>query len=86
MKTNLTTKAVNKFWQLARARKNAALDVNTLTGEIVCQYTQSLTSPKYDGTGLPSVPYTSKWQRIALCHNGKVTEGWHLGDTRLQGA
>lgn len=54
---------VKKFFDLMASGKKAALDVNLLTGEVICQFR---------GVGTPGIIFTGTWTRVASCADGKV--------------
>jgi len=70
----MTTRAqIEHFWMLANAGKSAALDINTITGEMAVRCTRS--AEGVEGKGAPPACYTDDWARVVICINGKVTRG-----------
>lgn len=68
---NAKTKTILKFWELARAGKNVALDINLQTGEIAYRCTKSAAG--IEGSGTPPIPMSDAWYRIMVSNNHVVT-------------
>lgn len=65
---------IQEFWRLATTNKSAALDINTLTGQLVVQATKNLDTGAV-GIGTPGEPYTVDWERIILSTRGVLSRG-----------
>lgn len=63
---------ISKFWRIASAGRNAALDLDKTTGEIICQFTRSPNGDNPDGYGSVPRTYGENWTRIVECKNGNV--------------
>jgi hypothetical protein len=70
----MTTRSqIEHFWMLADAGKSAALDINTITGDLAVRCTRSLAG--VEGKGTPPACGTDAWARVMSCINGEVTRG-----------
>jgi len=54
-----------KFQDLIKAKRQAALDFNALTGELSARFTVSKTGDQ--GNGAPPAPQGDKWVRVSSC-------------------
>jgi len=54
-----------KFQDLLKAKRQAALDFNALTGELSARFTVSKTGDQ--GNGTPPAPQGDKWVRVSSC-------------------
>lgn len=60
--------AVIQFIELSKSGRNAALDVDTTTGNLICRYTDNQKTG-VKGAGTPPVPFES-CRRIAVSVDG----------------
>ena len=62
---------IQKFWKLAEQKRNAALDINKDTGEIICRCTKSATGE--EGIGATPLEYSENWLRVVTSKNGVIS-------------
>ena len=62
--------AAMTFAHRARMQQSVALDMNLGTGELIVQFNVAVDG-KRTGTGIPPVPYSAYWRRLALVVDGK---------------
>ena len=62
--------AIMTFAHMVRRGQSVALDMNLPTGELIAQFTASKDGER-TGNGIPPVPYSAYWRRLALFINGK---------------
>lgn len=68
-----TRLAIEHFWHLADSGKSAALDVHTVTGEIVVRCTKSAAG--VEGNGTVPAAYGDEWARLVTSNAGTITRG-----------
>lgn len=65
------TTQISKFWQLQKAGRSVALDINTKTGELAARYSVSLPDG-VEGNGTPPTLMGDEWRRVMSCTRGVV--------------
>lgn len=68
---------IHKFWKLAEQGRNAALDINKDTGDLIVRCTKSAAG---EGIGAIPVGYSDNWLRIVSSANGSITHTIHSND------